>query len=115
MSNAPIRMPSASSWTRDVSPDRIGTVRVVGQALELEQVAIRDRLLEPGVVEVAEDLAGRQRLGVGVHPGGVLHQRVVGPDSLAGRAEPRDVEVEAVPELDLEGVVALRLDLLSPP
>ena len=111
MSKAPIRIPSASSWTRDVSPARIGTSSCCGQALELEQVAVGDRLLEPVVVELAEDLARRERLRVRVHPGRVLHQREVVADGLARRAEARDVAVEAVPELDLEAVIALRLAL----
>ena len=47
MSKAPIRIPSASSWTRDVSPARIGTSSWSVSSLEQEQVPVRDRLLEP--------------------------------------------------------------------
>ena len=114
MSKAPIRIPSASSWTREVSPDEDRHLEVVRQPLELEQLAVRDRLLEPVVVEAAELAPGLERLGERVHARRVLHQREVGPDGLARRAVARDVLVQPVPELDLEAVEARRLDAASP-
>ena len=50
---------------------------------------------------------GGHRLDVGVAARGVLHQREVGPGALARRVEPRDVALQAVPELDLEAAIAL--------
>jgi hypothetical protein len=70
-------------------------------------VAVGDRLLEPVVVEPPQLPTRCERLRERVHARSVLHQREVVADGLASGAEARDVEVEAVPELDLEAVEAL--------